>query len=104
MLVIVGLVGLSMATGVAGASPVDQVLVPITMSDEATSRRGAASVEVVEGDHLWKISARHLGSDASNEQIAPYWGEVVSVNTPKLLSGDPDLIYPGEIVEMPAIP
>jgi nucleoid-associated protein YgaU len=55
---------------------------------------------VAKGDHLWKISARHLDTDA-NHEIAPYWRQLIEVNTPHLRSGDPDLIYPGEVVELP---
>lgn len=105
VLAIVGLVALSMVTGVAGASPADQVRLPVTVGNEPDkSNHGPEVVTVVEGDHLWKISARHLGPTAPNTQIAPYWRDVVTVNTPNLRSGDPDLIYPGEVVEMPAIP
>jgi len=104
VLAIVGLVALSMVTGVAGASPADQVRLPVTMGSEPAGDHGADMVTVVEGDHLWKISARHLGPESDDERIAPYWRDVVAVNTPNLRSGDPDLIYPGEVVEMPAIP
>lgn len=105
VLMVIGLVGLAMATGVAGASPVDQVRIPMTVSSEPTPAAAeTGSVVVTRGDHLWKISARHLGEDASNDEIAPYWREVIDVNTPRLKSGNPDLIYPGEVVELPAIP
>lgn len=100
--VIVALVALSMATGVAGAQPIDQVRHPVASGHESTSAgAGAESVVVVKGDHLWKISARHLGEDAGDEEIAPYWREVIETNTPHLRSGDPDLIYPGEVVQLP---
>lgn len=105
MLGIIGLVGLFVATGVAGASPADQVRHPVSV--EAPSEPGTGSdgdsVVVAKGDHLWKISARHVGPDASNAEIAPVWLEVIDVNTPHLRSGDPDLIYPGEVVQLPTI-
>ena len=104
VLAIVGLVALSMVTGVAGASPSDSVRLPVTVGAEPDEGHGPEVVTVVEGDHLWKISASHLGPKAPDSQIAPYWRDVVAVNTPNLRSGDPDLIYPGEVVEMPAIP
>lgn len=102
VLAIVTLVGLLMATEVAGASPAAQVRLPISVTSSSETDPGAESdsVVVVKGDHLWKISARHLGTDVSHE-IAPYWREVIAVNTPQLRSGDPDLIYPGEVVELP---
>lgn len=64
---------------------------------------------VVPGDNLWKISAAlladRIGLDRgrlSNRRIAIYWLKVVSANLASLRSGDPDLIYPGEIVKLPS--
>ncbi|HEU4320288.1 MAG TPA: hypothetical protein VFS66_09420 [Acidimicrobiia bacterium] len=99
-LIIVLLVGLFLATGVAGAMPVRQVRIPATTSNTSST---PVTVTVAKGDHLWKISARHLGAGSDNGEIAPYWRTVVEVNTPRLRSGDPDLIYPGEVIEMPAV-
>jgi nucleoid-associated protein YgaU len=101
-LLIVALVGMLMAGGVAGATPAEiEVRLPIsTVSEPGESQEGTVVVE--KGDHLWKISARHLDRVAPESDIAPYWRDVVDVNTPRLRSGDPDLIYPGEVVELPA--
>ena len=104
VLAIVSLVALLMATGVAGASPAHSITLPVTVTSPNDPPPEANSVVVARGDHLWKISARHLGPAVDADELAPYWREVVDVNTPRLRSGDPDLIYPGEVVEMPAIP
>ncbi len=65
------------------------------------------SVIVEKGDHLWSISAKHLeqrlARRASEEEIAPYWRQVIDVNRDRLRSGDPDLIYPGETVLLPEL-
>lgn len=98
---IVGLVIASMTLGSAAAAPEDGVRVPFGAVDDRGSPRGTVIVE--RGDHLWKISERHLGPDASDREITPYWLDVVEVNTPRLRSGDPDLIYPGEVVVLPEI-
>ena len=78
---------------------------PIRLPVVLASGPGPSTVVVVEGDHLWKISARHLdavwGRRALNEEISPYWRSVITLNTPHLRSGDPDLIYPGEVVVLP---
>lgn len=95
-LLIVGLSGLLMATGVAAASPDDQIRHPLT----AAAQPKVDSVVVEEGDHLWKISARQVDDGTA---IGPYWRQVVEVNTPKLRSGDPDLIFPGEVIELPPL-
>jgi nucleoid-associated protein YgaU len=103
VLLMVGLVAAMLVTGVATASPDNQVRIPITVTPDQPSEPEAHSVIVVKGDHLWKISARRLGPEASNGVIAPYWREVIETNAPRLQSGDPDLIYPGEVVELPPV-
>jgi resuscitation-promoting factor RpfA len=65
---------------------------------------------IAPGDHLWSIAARHLAAgtrrsraDLTPADIAPYWRRVVEHNRPRLRSGDPDLVYPGEEVELPPL-
>lgn len=57
------------------------------------------------GDHLWSISearlAQQLGRPPSDAELAPYWAQVVAAN-PQL--ADPDLIHPGETVNVPPPP
>jgi len=102
VIAIVTTVGLFMAVGVAGASQTEQVRLPISMAEsEPEPEPESGSVVVAKGDHLWRISARRLGDDATDSEIAPYWRDVIRVNTPNLRSGDPDLIYPGEVVALP---
>jgi len=64
------------------------------------------TVVVEPGDHLWKISqaelARRLGRSAGPDEVAPYWLSVIDANRDSLHSGDPDLIYPGELITLPA--
>lgn len=64
--------------------------------------------EVVKGDNLWTISARHLRDahpdrTVASDEIAIYWRRVIELNTPSLASGDPNLIYPGEQIVLPAL-
>lgn len=79
----------------------DPVRLPVALEEEVHPDQ----VEVVKGDHLWKISGQRLenelGRAPSNGEISPYWREVIKVNLPRLRSGDPDLIYPGEVVTLP---
>ncbi len=62
---------------------------------------------VVRGDNLWRIAANHLatrfGRPATNSEISPYWVAVIGANTATIRSGDPDLIYPGEVLELPPV-
>jgi nucleoid-associated protein YgaU len=66
------------------------------------------SVVVEPGDHLWKISASHLEEvlerPAQPGEIDPYWRSVIETNRGLLVSGDPDLIYPGEVIRLPTAP
>jgi hypothetical protein len=72
------------------------------------SIRAAAHLEVIvtEGDHLWGLAERRvssvLGRPASDHEIAPYWREIISSN-PEIRSGDPDIIYPGEVIVLPPL-
>jgi len=67
---------------------------------------GPHRVVVEKGDHLWKISAQHLaesmGRPPESSEVSPYWKDVIEMNMHGLRSGDPDLIYPGEIVTLPS--
>jgi nucleoid-associated protein YgaU len=61
---------------------------------------------VVPGDNLWLIAraevSRASGTDQPTDaQIAPYWQRVMAANRTTLRSGDPSLIFPGEVVALP---
>jgi hypothetical protein len=65
-------------------------------------------VAVRHGDHLWGLSERHLAevlgrSDLGEHEIARYWVRVIDANRDTIRSGNPDLIYPGEVVVLPAV-
>lgn len=74
----------------------------------ATSAAAVAAERTVRpGDHLWGIAAGHLrealGRSPSDAELATYWAHVVDVNRSGLRSGDPDLIFPGELVICPPV-
>lgn len=101
-LLIVALVALLMATGVAGAATDRETRLPMG-STAPVDVSPLEQVVVVRGDHLWKISERHLDATAPGSRVTPYWLEVIDVNRPNLRSGDPDLIFPGEVIALPAV-
>ncbi|HSK97590.1 MAG TPA: hypothetical protein VK891_13305, partial [Euzebyales bacterium] len=81
---------------------------------ERTSRRAPAragpqpgsAYTVRTGDHLWNIAASVVGAQgaiADRRAVASYWAELVRSATPQLRSGDPNLIYPGETLELPPL-
>jgi hypothetical protein len=69
-----------------------------------------SEVVVDSGDSLWELAARRLAeasrrdrSDVSDAEIAPYWVRVCDANRARLVSGDVDLVYPGERVVLPPL-
>jgi nucleoid-associated protein YgaU len=65
---------------------------------------------VVPGDNLWTIAATHVGLAAERDpatlgdaEVASYWTRVIAENRTRLRSGDPDLILPGEVVQLPPL-
>jgi nucleoid-associated protein YgaU len=65
--------------------------------------------QVVPGDNLWTIARDPLaevrgGADEPTlRKVAAYWLRVVEANRDRLVSGDPDLIYPGERIVLPPV-
>ncbi len=68
-----------------------------------------ATLEVVvrPGDNLWELAARRvnsvMGRPAADHEVAPYWVELINANNDRLRSGDPDLVYPGEVIVLPPV-
>ena len=68
-----------------------------------------SEIEVVvrSGDHLWGLAEQRLsevhGGGVSDSEIALYWLRVIAANLPRIRSADPDLIYPGEVLVLPAV-
>gem|GEM_PF-1076104 len=78
--------------------------------DQGTGRDEEQAYRVVRGDNLWKIARDHLSRERSggsgqptNHEVAAYWLRVIEANRDGLRSGDPDLIYPGERINLPPL-
>ena len=89
----------------AMAEPADSPsFVPVSLDNSASP---GDTVVVEPGDHLWKISASHLEEVLERpvelSEIDPYWRVVIETNRASLSSGDPDLIFPGEVIELPQV-
>jgi nucleoid-associated protein YgaU len=67
-----------------------------------------ARVVVRRGDNLWLIARaeliRRTGAYPNDVEIARYWRAVIGANRTTLRSGNPSLIFPGEIVALPRVP
>ncbi len=83
-------------------SPASGGFVPI---ERRTGSVGQGRVTVRPGDHLWMISERRLENDVRHQvpdvTISRYWRKVIARNEDRIRSGDPDLIYPGEVILLP---
>jgi nucleoid-associated protein YgaU/DNA-binding SARP family transcriptional activator len=69
----------------------------------------ATEVVVERGDHLWAIAETALlqawGRQPTSAELAPYWRQVIDANRHRLgPPHDPNLIYPGQTFQLPAIP
>jgi nucleoid-associated protein YgaU len=60
------------------------------------------------GDNLWRIAQTEMAHAAGgllpdNRRVAQYWRRLIAANRATLRSGDPSLIFPGEVVALPRI-
>lgn len=65
---------------------------------------------VAPGESLWSIARSNLANgtgrgepEVRTREVAAYWLRMLAANRARLRSGNPDLIYPGEYVRLPAI-
>ncbi len=65
-----------------------------------TQVQDSAEIVVLHGDTLWTIAARHLGADATVEQIAQEWPRWWAANK-HVIGPDPDRILPGQHLQPP---
>ncbi len=91
-----------------------RLLVPATepaVTDDADDETAAEESEwrVEPGHHFWGIAEQTL-TDAwrrspTDEEVVPYWQQLIEVNRDRLLPpGDPDLIYPDQLLLAPPAP
>ncbi len=76
--------------------------VPVTTA--ITTGDGDDRYTVVAGDNLWTIAENALQStsdDPGTAEVVQYWRTVIAANASSLRSGDPNLIFPGEILTLP---
>ena len=61
---------------------------------------GARRVTVVRGDSLWAIAARHLGPQATRQQVAHEWPRWYAANR-EVIGPNPNLIRVGQVLTAP---
>jgi hypothetical protein len=89
-------------------APTAAAVPPVALSPPAVSVE--VQMVVAPGDDLWALAAARLATtrgiapgDVADAEIAPYWVAVCERNRGALASGDPNLIFPGEIVTLPPV-
>jgi hypothetical protein len=67
-----------------------------------------ATYVVRPGDNLWTIAEQHLTESTgrpnrgfATDEVSAYWLQIVEANEDRVQSGDPNLIVPGEHIELP---
>lgn len=82
-----------------------------TLADADSDLADADSIWVVEpGDSFWTIAEEQLieawgTDDLSEAEIAGYWRTLITANNDRLVeAGNPDLLYPGQSLELPETP
>lgn len=84
--------------------------VPVVPAAPPPAPAAGTTHAVTGGEHLWSIAATQVAgasatpsADLSPADIAPYWLRVVELNRQRLRSRNPNLVYPGEVVELPPL-
>src|SRR5439155_2424060 len=79
-----------------------------TTSRVSTTSRASTTWTVARGDSFWRIAKATLsaawGRPPADREVVPYWHEVVAANRGRLHDRDPDLIFPGQVFELPPPP
>ena len=69
-----------------------------------SEEEAAPTHTVVASENFWMIARSHLEEvwqrPPSNREVARYWLDLIAANQARLQSGDPDLIFPGEVFEL----
>lgn len=105
LVVAVLIAGILMSTRSAQGSETETpVRLPVALAGDLEP---PDAVRVRKGDNLWKISARHIEAhlrrSAETSEVSRYWRRVVAGNRESIRSGNPDLIYPGEVISLPPV-
>jgi len=84
--------------------------VPPAPTAPVTVIAAEVQVTVAPGDDLWELSAHRVAAvrgrsrdEVADAEIAPYWLTVCERNRGTLASGDPNVLFPGEVVTLPAV-
>ena len=78
---------------------------PTNPAPAAMASTTDATWTVARGDSFWSIAAETLadawGRPPTDAEIEPYWRAVIAANRDRLVSGNADLIYAGQVFILP---
>lgn len=84
---------------------------PAATADPRSNDESARTHKVAVGESLWVIAAEDLAAhrglpatELGEAAVAAHWRAVIEANADRLRSGDPDLVFPGEQLRLPALP
>lgn len=76
--------------------------------DQAVTAGEHIEYVVQPGDSMWSVSSAYLRRNREDpvpgHEVMRIWRQVVDLNRGRVRSGDPDLIFPGEILLLPVVP
>ncbi len=76
--------------------------IPVVQSGELLG----TTYTVKRGDSFWCIATQRVEAETGSDDLATvteYWVRLVDANRDTISSGDPDLIYPNEVITLPAL-
>lgn len=87
-----------------GHTELDEAKTAGTAFEQAEQSASPESVTVVKGDHLWGLARTHLKSSTdrtpTDPEVAAFVQRLIAMN-PDVVE-NPDLIFPGEVFQLPA--
>jgi hypothetical protein len=93
----------------APTTPAPTTPAPATPGLDAAAGAPTPGVHVIAaGENLWTIAAARLGAVTNRAasavpaaEIARYWRALCELNRATIRSGNPSLVYPGEVLQLP---
>ena len=98
--------GTGSRTGSVRSEATNDKSAPTAAKSSSSTRHQPVEVQtpgtyrVQPGDSLWRIAARHLGTDATTAQTAREVNRLWELNQQRIGTGNPDLIFPGQTLTM----
>jgi hypothetical protein len=96
-------------TATAPPAPTPPAPAPPPPATAASAEARPATWVIRPGDNLWSVAEATLvrvwGRVPSDAEVDDYWTRLIAVNRVRLAHGDdPDLVFPGQVFELPAPP